>query len=222
MNKQICAAVAAATKQVTILGKGDRNSHGGYAFASIDKFLEMVNPICNKNGLFPVISGEGEDYYEGRTKNGPSLWGRYRFQITLHHESGETLPAQMITVPVQITGAQASGSAQSYALKQYFRGLFMIPTGDKDDPDFNKPEEIQVGISFDQAMELEGEIEELDADLPKFLQHFNVSDISNMTASQYLAAKNMLTEKARRKAAEDAQEAKALEAAEAPSMEPAE
>lgn len=40
------------------------------------------------------------------------------------------------TVEVLRNGAQAYGSAQSYALKQYWRGLLLIPTGDKDDADY--------------------------------------------------------------------------------------
>ena len=43
---------------------------------------------------------------------------------------------------VQATGAQAFGSAQSYALKQFLRSLFMIPTGDKDDPDNDATKDI--------------------------------------------------------------------------------
>ena len=86
--KEIAASVAAALQDVYILGKDDRNAHGNYAFASIDKFLEMVNPICAKHGLFPVMTCTGIETYEGRTKNGASLWGRYTFDITLTHNVG--------------------------------------------------------------------------------------------------------------------------------------
>jgi hypothetical protein len=37
-----------------------------------------------------------------------------------------------------VTGAQTSGSAQSYALKQYLRGLLLISTGEKDDVDWKQ------------------------------------------------------------------------------------
>ena len=60
------------------------------------------------------------------------------------HESGEeTKPVQTV-VSLPITGAQTSGSAQSYALKQYLRGLFLIKTGEKDDPDFNAPVDLVI------------------------------------------------------------------------------
>lgn len=210
MNKQISAAVAAAIKDVIILGKDDRNSHGGYAFASIDKFLEMVNPICGKHGLFPVLSCVGIDYYEGKTKNGASMWGRYTFDVTLTHMSGETLPAQTITVPVQITGAQASGSAQSYALKQYFRGLFMIPTGDKDDPDFNKPEEFVPNISEEQANTIRSRMEELGGDMPTFMGILKLTNLEDMPITVFPEAMRMIDAKAKKIAAVTKEEADAL------------
>src|SRR3954471_22040307 len=43
---------------------------------------------------------------------------------------------------VLATGAQAFGSAQSYALKQFMRAMFMISTGEKDDPDFQATQDV--------------------------------------------------------------------------------
>ena len=210
MNKEVSAAVAAAIKDVIILGKQDRNQHGNYAFASIDKFLEMVNPICGKHGLFPVISCTGIDYYDGKTKSGTTMWGRYTFEVTLTHMSGETLPAQSITVPVQISGAQASGSAQSYALKQYFRGLFMIPTGDKDDPDFNKPEEFEPNISSEQVVSIVERLKAVDGDMPAFLGMFGLTKIEDMTIGVYSDALRMIEAKAKKLAEVTSEESDAL------------
>jgi hypothetical protein len=56
-------------------------------------------------------------------------------RLHLIHESGESYGPIYKGVGVLYTGAQAAGSAQSYALKQLMRGLFLIPTGDADDPD---------------------------------------------------------------------------------------
>ena len=66
------------------------------------------------------------------------------------HDSGEeTRPVQTV-VSLPITGAQTSGSAQSYALKQYLRGLFLVKTGERDDPDFHKQVELEVPSQGDQ------------------------------------------------------------------------
>lgn len=139
----IHSAIAAACGQVRIIGKTDENKFDKYNFASIDKFLEMVNPICAKNGLFPMITETGYENFQG--KNG-SPWVRISYEITMHHMSGETLGPVARAVAVPMNGAQAFGSAQSYVLKQFFRSLFMIPTGDKDDADFNATEDVKPNI----------------------------------------------------------------------------
>lgn len=127
---------------VKILGKDDRNKFDGYDFVSIDKFLSLVNPICAKHGLCAIPSMVGLDVFEKPAKNGNmSSWGKYSFEIVIGHKSGESLKmGQFVTVPMN--GAQASGSAQSYAIKQAWRAILCIPTGDKDDVDLMPTEPI--------------------------------------------------------------------------------
>lgn len=132
----IFQAIANAVGEVKVLGKSERNKFDGYDFVSIDKFLALVNPICARHGLFPIISQRELEMYENTNSQGKkSVWARFFYDITLYHKSGETLGPTNIMVSVPMNGAQASGSAQSYALKQFFRALLMIPTGDKDDAD---------------------------------------------------------------------------------------
>jgi hypothetical protein len=135
---KILPAIAAAIGSVSKLGKGDRNTHANYNFASIDKFLEMANPICAENGLIFHMQESGIEEFTRRSEKGDTPWFRMHYTITVYHVSGQSLPPVDRTVEVQRTGAQASGSAQSYALKQFMRALFMIPTGDKDDSDFRE------------------------------------------------------------------------------------
>jgi hypothetical protein len=103
---------------------------------AIDKFLDACRPICVAHGLHPNIDGVASDtFLAGNNK----LWGKFSYRITMHHESGESTEPSGMDVMLPLTGAQTSGSAQSYALKQYLRGLLMISTGEADDPDFHKP-----------------------------------------------------------------------------------
>ena len=136
-NVQILSALAKAMGQVQKLAKGDRNKHDGYNFASIDNFLELVNPICAEHGLIVHMQESGREDFERQSRNGTSAWMRQSFDITLWHVSGESLPPVTRTVEVLRNGAQAYGSAQSYALKQFWRCILLIPTGDKDDADFH-------------------------------------------------------------------------------------
>lgn len=141
VHKSIAAAIASAVREVRVIGKGDRNKFDGYDFASIDKFLMLVNPICGRNGLFPIVAQREVEFYENvNSKGGKSVWARFFYDVTMYHETGETLGPINMMVAVPMNGAQSSGSAQSYALKQFFRAMLMIPTGDKDDADLNPTE----------------------------------------------------------------------------------
>ena len=121
---------------VTKLAKDQRNAHGNYNFASIDDFLELCRPMMAAEGLYVNISGTGaETFMAGSNK----LWCKFSYIIQTCHKSGESTEEAGMDVMLPLTGAQTSGSAQSYALKQYLRGLLMISTGEADDPDFHKP-----------------------------------------------------------------------------------
>jgi hypothetical protein len=140
-HTSIYAAIAASAREVRVIGKSERNKFDGYDFASIDKFLMLVNPICGRNGLFPIIAQREVEFYDNvNSKGGKSVWARFFFDVTLYHSTGQTLGPVNMMVAVPMNGAQTSGSAQSYALKQFFRSTLMIPTGDKDDADLNATE----------------------------------------------------------------------------------
>jgi hypothetical protein len=136
---KIAAAVVTVMKALGTLGKEHKRNDSGarYDYASIDDFLEHVRLPMAEAGLF-IIPNEARDAetQEVTKKDGKStvMWNA-RFAFTLVHADGEAYGPIYKGVTVQATGAQSAGSAQSYALKQLLRGLFMIPTGDNDDPD---------------------------------------------------------------------------------------
>jgi len=135
-SSKINTAIASAMGEVQKLPKDDRNEHGNYSFASIDKFLDACRPILAAHGLHPNIDGVASDTFMAGSNK---LWGKFSYRISMHHESGESTEPSGMDIMLPLTGAQTSGSAQSYALKQYLRGLLMISTGEKDDPDFSQP-----------------------------------------------------------------------------------
>lgn len=132
---EIMTAIAKAMGQVQKVGKEGRNKHDGYNFASIDDFLALVNPICAENGLVVMMQETAIEDFTRKGKFGENSWMRVTWEIVVGHVSGQTLPPVSRTVEVLRNGAQAYGSSQSYALKQFLRSLFLIPTGDKDDAD---------------------------------------------------------------------------------------
>jgi hypothetical protein len=132
----ILPAVAKAMGSVKRIVKEGWNEHDKYKFASTDDFLAALNPICAEAGLVVWINEDGSEELTRKGKYGDTFWLRYNFSVKLYHASGQSLPAVHRTVEVVRSGAQASGSAQSYVLKQFLRSLLLVPTGDKEDADY--------------------------------------------------------------------------------------
>lgn len=136
-RSEVLAAISKAMAGIKKVARDGKNTHDNYNFASIDDFLAMANPICADAGLLFHMDESGREDFMRKSKYGESAWMRQSFSITVYHTSGQSLPPVTRSVEVLRNGAQAYGSAQSYALKQFLRSLLLIPTGDKDDADFN-------------------------------------------------------------------------------------
>jgi hypothetical protein len=141
-------------KALGTLSKERENTFDHYEYASIDDFIDHVRGPMIEAGLFIIPSEAREaETHEVTKKDGkPMVIWSARFAFTLVHESGESYGPIYKTVPVQYNGAQAAGSSQSYALKQLQRGLFLIKTGDKDDPD---KEKIDISSKGEQQTDLQ-------------------------------------------------------------------
>jgi hypothetical protein len=155
----INAAINAAMGQIQKLAKDDRNQHGNYSFASVDAFLDMCRPICAEHGLHPQVDSiSTETFNAGNGK----LWAKFSYKMAMSHISGEKTENVGMDIMLPLTGAQTSGSAQSYAVKQFLRGLLMISTGDKDDVDF-KPQAPEDGVDAAKSTEENKSKYDLDA-----------------------------------------------------------
>jgi hypothetical protein len=140
----VLTAIAKAMGAVKRIAREGKNTHDNYSFASIDDFLSSIGPICADAGLIFHIQETGTEDFMRKGKYGESSWMRMSFAITVYHTSGQSLPAVSRSVEVLRNGAQAYGSAQSYALKQFMRSLLLIPTGDKDDADYGEKGEGEI------------------------------------------------------------------------------
>jgi hypothetical protein len=136
---EIAKAIGEIMTQIKSLPKGERNDHGHYDFASIDDFLAAVGPLCSAAGLIVYQDEDAVDLID----RGGKAWLKVTYAFRLGHVSGILYdrPARR-TVFQAITGPQTTGSCQSYALKQYLRSMFLIPTGDRDDADYGKQQDM--------------------------------------------------------------------------------
>lgn len=201
---KIYSAVAKVMQEVKWIGKDNHNKEQNYDFASIDAFMAAVGPICAENGLVTIIDENVREFVEKPGRYGPTQWVSITYQITTWHKSGEKLPTVRRHVEVIRNGPQAYGAAQSYVLKQYYRGLFAIPTGDKDDPDHGttpeepvgkRPQEAPKKIGADQFQQIKALIESTGTNEAKVCQFMKVNELIEMNANQAADVIAMLKKK---------------------------
>jgi len=148
MPEAVAGAINAVMGRIKGLLKTERNRAGGYRFASIDDFLGAVNPLCAKAGLIILQDELDARLVHDGTEHTNRSWLWATFTFTLAHKSGALYGPLTRSVMVPASGAQAFGAAQSYALKQFMRSLFQIPTGDGEDADAIAPRRLPEGAKF--------------------------------------------------------------------------
>ena len=133
MPKTISTAINNIMKEIKMLGKDGKNEFQKYNYASIDKFLSTVNPLA---GHFGLIITQDEETCKIITDTQGRPWLNIVYRFILSHKDGDTWQyTPRRTIYCEMKGGQAMGAAQSYALKQFMRSLFLIATGENDDLD---------------------------------------------------------------------------------------
>tara|TARA_R100000664_G_scaffold34016_1_gene53430 strand:+ start:3331 stop:3999 length:669 start_codon:yes stop_codon:yes gene_type:complete len=130
-QKTLMGKVASVIVRLGVLGKESRNAFDKYDYASIDKFLEHVREVIGEAGLVVLQDEISVEHFDRQSGGKVKPWQTYVYEFSIVDESGESTKPLRRTVSVPFNGAQASGSAQSYALKQFLRSTFLIATGDK-------------------------------------------------------------------------------------------
>ncbi len=123
MPPEIANALNEVSSGAVKLYKGNKNEFANYKFAGIDDFLEAYGKVLAEAGLTIIM-----DEIDEKVDNKSLI---IVFNFILVHKSGKMWAHPLRrTIRVDPRGSQAYGTAQSYALKQFLRGLFMIPTGE--------------------------------------------------------------------------------------------
>lgn len=130
----IVAAILHVKAKVEPVKKSQRNSHGGYQFASTDDIYAATTRLMAEAGLviMPLEAAPPEivkNEKDGKT----SQWGKFTFSFVLATKDATwSDPCLRRTLFIQITGPQTFQAAESYAVKTLLRSLFKLPTGDMD------------------------------------------------------------------------------------------
>jgi hypothetical protein len=130
---EIAQAIIKVKKQIKQLGVNEKNTHGGYAYVSVDKFYDHIGKLMAEAGLALLIDETSSEVKEGGKSGAPWLFAQYGLQFV--HESGAIAEPLHRTLAMPISGPQTYGAAQSYIEKQFLRQVFKIPTGEKDADD---------------------------------------------------------------------------------------
>jgi hypothetical protein len=134
MPPEIAAAIVAVKKGVARLGFDERNEHGRYSYASVDKFYTAVRPLESEVGLAVMLDETSFDVREGApNKDGNrASWAFLTYDIWLISSGGAMWGPARRHWAGPVTGPQTFGAAESYVRKAFTRGLYMVPTGEKD------------------------------------------------------------------------------------------
>lgn len=147
MPAEISKAIVAVMKSTGTLAKNEKNTHGGYKYASVDAFYEEFGPATAEQNLIIHAAALSHSYDKiinektGDMKVAVTI--EYAFTL-FHSESGTQWSDPNDTKEIRLwwSGAQTFGAGESYAIKQYMRGLFKIPTGDRDADEADQGERI--------------------------------------------------------------------------------
>lgn len=128
-NSKLRAGIIAVMQKVKRLEKADENKFGHYNFTSVDDFKDALRPMLSAEGLQIGMDETAFELVEMEGKQ-KTLVAKFTFSMQMRHVDGEAEAAEKITVALPYTGAQTTGAARSYALKEWLKTKFMQSSGD--------------------------------------------------------------------------------------------
>ena len=131
----IVLAIAAVMSSLEAVKKSNKNTHGGYNFASTDDIYAAITKKMGEIGFVVIAMEEAPPEIKSViSKDGkPSQWMRISHLFVLATKDATWTDRRCRrTLTLQITGPQSFQAAQSYNEKAFLRSLFKIPTGDMD------------------------------------------------------------------------------------------
>lgn len=134
----IVRAICEIKRSLEAVHKTQRNTHGGYMFASTDDIYAALTRKMGEVGLIVVTLEDGCEIkrIESKDKDGNARhvqWAHLEYSFVLATEDATwTDKRAKRTLYIQLTGPQSFQAATSFAEKAYLRSLFKLPTGDMD------------------------------------------------------------------------------------------
>lgn len=162
--------------------KDQYNNFGKYSYRSCEDILEVVKPLCQKQGLLLSLTDEivemgGRNYIKSIARVIEMETGKNFFTVAFARED-ETKKG--------MDGSQISGCASSYARKYALNGLFCIDDT-KDADTLDNRSEVQLATQKQQN-ELEVLCQKTGSDLTKVLAWVHCQNIKELTVPAWQRA----------------------------------
>lgn len=162
--------------------KDQYNNFGKYSYRSCEDILEVVKPLCQKQGLLLSLTDEivemgGRNYIKSIARVIEMETGKDFFTVAFARED-ETKKG--------MDGSQISGCASSYARKYALNGLFCIDDT-KDADTLDNRSEVQLATQKQQN-ELEVLCQKTGSDLKNVLAWVHCQNIKELTVPAWQRA----------------------------------
>ena len=155
----------------------------GYTYASLNHIEKLVRPVLSKHGFSYSFDVEVKD-------------GQIKTTCKLLHEDGHH-ETSSFEAPIDSGGKKSAiqqvGSSRSYGMRYALCQILGISTTDED-TDGQPPETGEV-INDEQFATLSALMDEVQPDMAKFCGYFGIKEMSEMLASRYAEAVDLLERK---------------------------
>ncbi len=161
-------AITAVMRDVTHLGKNQKNSHQGFNFRGIDDVMNIVGPSMRKHGLkaYPRLLPEFTREGTKPTKNSTAKTVDIVVEVVWRGPDGSELVSRVAAESFD-SGDKATAKAMSVALRTAYLQTLCLPT-DEPDPDSFSYEIVDDGAKsefLDRMMQVDdlGELRKMQA-----------------------------------------------------------
>ena len=183
-HKTIHAALVAAQRGFAPALKSSTNPHFRSKYADLSACVEAVIDALNASGI----------YLMQRAETGEAS---VTIETVFVHESGETLEAGKLTLPVGKRDAQGFGSALTYARRYSLMAACGIAPEDDDGNGAigTNGKTKSATISPEQVQQIIDLVDEVGADDVAFLKYLQITDITQLPADKFDSAITALNRK---------------------------
>lgn len=141
MTTEIHKKMAAIMKETKAIGKTEQNKQQGFMFRGIDNVMNELHELFSRSEVFILPEVQDFTTQDRPTKSGGmNTFTRVRVKFIYTTTDGSSVQTVNVGEAMD-SGDKGMNKAMSAALKYSLTQMFLIPTAEVKDPDYNTPEE---------------------------------------------------------------------------------